>query len=1139
MACLAVAAAAFWMFHGSLFEAALRAGLGAAARAADLHIEAERITVRLGRPVVLEGVSIRSARPWDSDTEINLGQVEVSLSGLDDMIGPRGRLIARVAVRDGRIFVDASTSERAPANEPMQRLDTATKQRDSERLAWMLPKRIALERLSAEVATDGGSLLLETVSAVFDESRLGVFTAAGMEVRFGDIRQVFAAQHGVTAWKDGAVFLAEMTLRQGMKIENLSVQFARPGGVGLDLEAEVFGGLLRGGAFFGEQRGEPGVDAALWASGVRFRELFQFVGLDGRASGQLSEGRFTFRGNPDRPMDAEASLRLSAEDFRWGERGWQTLEAAASLINRRLVLTDLKFKQADNSLAANGEVALAGDWKDVTASPFLLNVSASIHDMGSLAGLLGSPFDEMTGRMSLSASLSGRAEKPEGFLALEASEISLRGRSIESTRLDVLFVGGEARVERLEVWSDRDRFAGMGTLAVAPPHEYSGSVDMRVEDLGAYAWIGENPLPVAAGRLQLQWQGDGNTKAHSGAFHASMENVVTEATPEGLTGRFAGTYSPGNIYFAGFELEQGPLTLSLRATLAESGVKVDDVALRSSSRVLALGEAFLPLDPFMLLRGHTLAEAALTDRYLHAGLRSQGELPFADLLALAGRKSPYRGSIRGEIQAAGTLERPEASAVIRGRDLAPEAGGVPLSQLELSVSVKDGLASAVGSLSPSGLPPLRLTGSWPLGLVTDSAGNPQWSAADGAVQGLVELPGTDLAVFRPFAPNLHQLAGRLAGRVEVSGTVSSPVFAGELDLQGGEVQFTPRSPVINDLQASLALTASEIKISKLDGQLASGPFSIRGSVSLEDLSNPRYDLTLEGREILLHRSTDARLRADVSLAVKGDKAGGRVAGSLLLVDGRIFKRIEITPFIAPSPEQKERPFVPPDFRGLVPDAVALWDLDVRVANATPFEMVGNIASGSIVPDLKLGGTLGAPVPSGTITVQGARAYLPFTSMDISEGEIRFLSNDPWMPYLEVRATAQTQDYDVFLHAYGALRDRNLILRSDPPLSQEALVVLLGTGFAPGYFSGAGFGEAAAGQGGLLLLRSLLRQFDIKGVDTESFINRLQISSAPPRLPGERSTLRGRLNLWRGLSLTSAQDEMGYWNLGVSYRLRFR
>ena len=160
-------------------------------------------------------------------------------------------------------------------------------------------------------------------------------------------------------------------------------------------------------------------------------------------------------------------------------------------------------------------------------------------------------------------------------------------------------------------------------------------------------------------------------------------------------------------------------------------------------------------------------------------------------------------------------------------------------------------------------------------------------------------------------------------------------------------------------------------------------------------------------------------------------------------------------------------------------------------------------------------------------------------MNVDNGFIDFIESDPWMPQLDIRASAQALDYDVQALAFGPLNERHLILRSDPPLSQESLILLLTAGLPPGVFAGAGFGEAAVGQGGLLLLRAFVRQFDTQKVDLDSLVNRLQISSVPPELQGRRATLRGRFRLWQGLSLMSERDSFGFYNAGATYSLRFR
>jgi autotransporter translocation and assembly factor TamB len=215
-------------------------------------------------------------------------------------------------------------------------------------------------------------------------------------------------------------------------------------------------------------------------------------------------------------------------------------------------------------------------------------------------------------------------------------------------------------------------------------------------------------------------------------------------------------------------------------------------------------------------------------------------------------------------------------------------------------------------------------------------------------------------------------------------------------------------------------------------------------------------------------------------------------------------------------------------------------LDLKIENETPFLIQGNIASGEIIPNVTLRGTLGQPVPVGRITLKDVQAFLPFTTMNINEGRVDFLPDSPWIPLLDVRATAQTPDFEIQAYAFGPLNEKKLILRSEPPLPQEALVLLLTTGIAAGGpASGAGFGEAAAGQGTLFLLRSFARQLDLPGVDTDALLNRVQVQAVPSRSLGERATMRAKLRLTDNLDLVTERDGNGFFNAGATYTWRFQ
>ncbi|GAB4172044.1 MAG: hypothetical protein Fur0032_11460 [Terrimicrobiaceae bacterium] len=1137
---VAVLLGGLWFSQEWILGRLLEAGMSRLAPMAGLNIETGRIRARIDRPWVFENLRVHADPLAANASVLEAAELIISWNWLPQMFGPRGRIFSAVELAGFRVSVDLREDAQASAG-PMERSTEEKRREEANQLLWLMPRRVVLREGDVAVVWDGGGLDVDRIIADFDETSRGKFATDGIDVVVGDRREGFAAQRAVTAWKDGQAFLADWEMRRGMKWETISVQLARPGGIGIDASGEFFGGLLRGGAFFGELRGEPGIDAAIWASGLAFSELFEFAGIEGVASGRLTEARLTYRGNPDRPLDAEAGLYLAAEDFRWGERGWKSLECSGGLINRRLTVSGLNLRQEDNSVSVNGEVALSGDWNDIASSPFLLNLSADIHDLGSLSALVGAPFDEMSGRMSVNAALSGRRREIDGFLSIESSGAAFRNHPVDAVRLDVNFQAGEARVGRLEIWSRKDKISGKGAVGLESPHAYNGELQVRIADLAAYAGFAPGAFPFSRGALEVDWQGDGTWKSHSGAFSSHFEDAVTEWTPAGLSAEFAGTYSPGNVYFRSIRLESNPLSLTASATLAVSGIKVDDLLLRAGKKEIAGGQLFLPLNPFVVPGDKGWLASALLDKPVYVGLDTRRELPLDELFGLAGQPSPLDGKVRAGVDIQGPLEALTVESLVTASRLQPAGNesGLPPTDATLKMTGREGRLELVGSVVPRGFPSLALHGQLPFGLRKEADGQLTWIDPAGQISGSLVIPRVDLRLLQPFLVGTRTVQGTLSGNVSVTGSASAPQFAGRLGITGGRVAFPPPSPSIDNVEVGLEFAGPEIRVSRIEGTVGAGPFSVSGAVSLQQPSNPEIRLALEAEKVLLYRTADTRVRANASLRAEGNFQRGSLTGSIRLVDGRIFRRLEITPFITPGPDDEEAPFTAPVLKGLVPPPLGLWSLDVTLTNDDPFLLVGNLATGEFQPDFRLTGTLGDPMITGELRLVNTRAFLPFTSLDIASGTIRFEASDPWMPLLDIRGQADAMDYEVFLHATGPLSEKQLQLRSDPPLSQEEIILLLGTGLVPGARSGAGFGQAAAGQGGMLLLRTLLRQVDVRGVDTESLINRLQISNTPPQLPGERAGMVGRLRLWQGLSLMAEQDQEGFYRAGATYRFRFR
>ncbi|MFA7343265.1 MAG: translocation/assembly module TamB domain-containing protein [Terrimicrobiaceae bacterium] len=1119
---------ALWFSHPAVLSWALARVLESWAAANHLSFSAEKIDARLDGPVFLQGVKFRSLPGSGLATAVDIPLVEWRWGGISSLFSDKERFVRELAVKGLSGIWDVSGRE--PAQDQAVALSPHR---------W-LPREIFVEAPALELLGKNSKWLLRDFSLGASESTAGRMDAGSFALYTGGYFKSLGPVRARTAWKNGTLWLAGMDLAEGIVVETLSLDLLRADGPAISLTAACFGGALRSDLTFGGPGGL--LDMAAWASNIPLDRMASLLGVPGEIAGKLAEGRFTYRGHPDRPADAEASLRLVADGFRWNKRGWKSLEVGASLIHRRLVVTDFDLRQKENSVNFNGEISLAEGWSQIAQSPFLVNFHADIRELGTLAGLLGGPLDEAAGRMSASGSVTGRPGELDGFLNMEASDMAFRSMPPSSLRVESVFRKNEIDVVVCDLYSRKDSASLRGAVGIAAPHQYAAEMDARIADLAVYLAPFHAPAAerIYAGALDIRWQGDGNFKSHSGAFDLKLREFVSGLTPSGLTGKFTGTYSPQNLYFSKLEIANGPLRLDSRATVAGSGITLKDVELKAGNTSLFEGSAFVPMDLFAVFGGRDWRAAIDPEREAYLRLATPKEIKIRSLLELAGQDVPLEGQVRLNVEAGGPSARLTAKGDLSARDLLWKLPGldVPPSSLSLKFSAGDGAATLGGLLETKKLPPVKLSARMPFGLVRAGTGDWKWANPAGSFDASLDFPQTELAVFQPFLPKLRHLGGSVSGKLAFSGTIGAPQANGRIEMKGVGFGLAPGIPAVEKAEAALTFDGRRLQVAQLGGDFGGGTFRISGGIGLSNPANPAWDLQLHGEKLLLMNGEGIRLGADVEAALKGDNTSGLVSGTVRFVGSRIHKRLGITPLLLVAPgETSDAVFRPPLEPGAVPEPFARWTLDLKIESQTPFLIPGKIGSGEIIPKLSLRGTVGQPVPVGRLTLKDVQAFLPTTTISIPEGRVDFLPDSPWIPLLDVRATARISDLDVQAYAFGPLNERKLILRSEPPLPQASLVLLL-AGEIPSGDRASGPG-GTADQGALFPALRFAGKPDWPGMDAGATLNRPDVQEVSPRPLGERSTMPRKFLLTDRPDFVPERDDDKFFNSAATYTWQFR
>jgi translocation and assembly module TamB len=166
--------------------------------------------------------------------------------------------------------------------------------------------------------------------------------------------------------------------------------------------------------------------------------------------------------------------------------------------------------------------------------------------------------------------------------------------------------------------------------------------------------------------------------------------------------------------------------------------------------------------------------------------------------------------------------------------------------------------------------------------------------------------------------------------------------------------------------------------------------------------------------------------------------------------------------------------------------------DVQVESVEPIDLRGNLMRGGAKASLHLKGTGRGVHPDGTITVQPTRVSLPGGTLTFTGGSVRFDEANPLFPTLDLYGETRMIGYDVTCRVTGTTADPVVELASSPPLSQDALLILLLTGRLPSEATGQQAAEALT----VYIARDALRRMFSNGLDgdDESWVDRFEYES---------------------------------------------
>ena len=822
-------------------------------------------------------------------------------------------------------------------------------------------------------------------------------------------------------------------------------------------------------------------------------EIFKNFGIKPGISGQLTVN-ITGSGDIHRPS---AKVRVSGGQIQYRGIPVQNIDFQAKVENSLATIEAGRISlNNSNNVDITGEAGLIEPYSYKTTGAIELNDLGVFKQMLNYAGL--API--ASGDIHADWSFAGDAKKglPDGTVHVDGNQINYRGLLVQIIQIDANLLNQKLELPTCKITFNKDNFIDTkGNALLKEPYDYDSDATIQFRDLGflneALKSFGQD-LGLG-GKLNVSWSGKGPVKDQTGTFELHGDKLRTktvQSTKIDLSGKYHGLNA--EIPQLSVASPYADLDASLR--FSPQAFEIPNLNIRRSGNTIT-GHIKIPLD----FRPGEKIPLAL-DQPISIDIGADK----ISLVSLQTGKPQVTGTVGFRIQAAQTLRDPLIQLTANARDIkSASVSNLSAANADFALRIANKVLTVDGKIAQPDIQPLRVTGKMPLdaGQIIQTGS----ISADTPLQFAVNWPNTNLAFLRKLVPDIKVIEGSAGANVTVNGTIKKPDLSGAIRANLARFQArTDTVPPISAFATNISFRHDRITIDQLKGLVGGGSFGGGGGIDLTDGTNPKFDITLTGRQVLLTRSDGIIVRANLDMAVRGPFSAVEIGGTVGITNSRFFKDVDILPLNLPGRPPPQPP------AGAMPN-IAIgtppfndWKFNIAIRTDEPFLIQSNLARGRVSINLQVGGTGAAPTVTGVVTVDRLVAELPFSKMEIDGGTISFVQGANILdPSLSITGRSTVSDYDVRMRIFGHVSNPTVLLDSSPPLAQGDILVLLATGSPTSTY--AQDPSLLAGRATFLVLQQLYKKFfpstNRADEQKEPFIDRFSVNVTPGNRVGEQ------------------------------------
>lgn len=909
----------------------------------------------------------------------------------------------------------------------------------------LIPMEVDLRDISFKAERDGKPVISLAPSAFHHKAG-----KSAMRLNLGAITdangRVWPAQESAIDWEADDFSIDQVDPLPGLSIRDLVLRLPVSGGPSLQTEVHLGGTVLEAET----TRGFSSVRIDLREGRLSIDHISRWFAVEIPAKAEVTSLSVDVKGLMPDPMAATGSVRLSLEDVAW--QNWVVPK----------LLLDVELESGRATVAASGQTLGCG---------LSLNAEAAL-------GAGPDRFNPriVTGHFNVAevsllvATLAGQIKviDPQAPVPRSSADgdfsVALKDGKPVSTDLKMLFKPEDSKdVSPVFIkgrWQDDQTVVADIDLDGVKIHagyqlesgNYEAKADLeKFESSRIDRWLAIVKADThGAVRVTGAWSGSGDIKHNNnrGNLTVSEINVIREGLPPANASGDIHYDWPAAFQTKNLRIVSQEQTIATDAKLANGVLEIFNLSWRNGDAEIAGGSAKIPVpDDFSKWRDMLINDNRLLAVEVESKVHSLAILkPWLPAAAMLDAKSTGMA----KVMVSGTCAAPEIDVQVDLKNLrSPEQPKLPPADIMVKVTGRNGHLSVEGRANTPDFAPALITASMPF-LPAIWAKNPQL-IQDEKITARLDLPRIDLSRFGSLVADARKVSGILTGNVDVTGVISKPVIKGRIDLKDGGIEMKGNKiPSVTGLGASVDMTPDRVNLTNLKASLAGGTLQVGGSLKIDDGKPGALDLRISGNHLPLMRNESLILRANADLRLSGTLGQAALTGKVGVVDSLFYRDIELLPmglpFIGPSVASLPKIDAASVNPGAsMPEPFRHWTINVIARTENPFLIRGNLATGHVDVNLRVGGTFGSPAPDGEVKISEIKAALPFSTLKVASGHLRYTPATGLDPTLEIRGTAEPRPYRVNVFAYGRLSNPQLVLTSMPPLPENEIMTLLATG----------------------------------------------------------------------------------------------